>query len=644
MCVLLNAPAPPTRHPPSIGMTVKTSEPGASPDPTWHGRTSDRLPTRAQGINGWGMRKVESGARVRGFYRFERGIGGALLVSHWGYSIFQFKINNLRGHGCLIVTNHADERQFTGCDLEDSEVHAAHDATSYDPGINGKKQFAFGSSGGLESKQGYDIDILTTTTQTSLVSTPTNVHDHLLERPIVRRAPTHRTATSSYGCSRADLVPVPLILASLILRRAESVDNERISLCPEKRSSVVRGGSAAWNAVECAFRVLPLPSGGGPSVFPILVSAARVRFCASELPAPGRLSGPALGVISVTSQSYRRHRTSAGDLREELCAPHGTNSPHQRHENRGSLELPSHRERTSASFAQATVVAGAVTDVPCQAPGLPWSTIAVPHTTVVRFVAEGRKRCMHETRILFGIVPAGPAILYNASVPVAREIVDDWARGLNKLIAYNLSGVQLDKVNRVSVTILCHAPGNKIDIAIIMNGMEKTVRVRDGVHAGYIARCATWMGDRACDEGYATIVRRRRSSLGNGKTEDGKSGGSDGVGSLVEAGWVWLRFASARRAELAYVMRPEVPRCTAPLLFSGHRDLRTMSTHAIRQAEYHTTQNPWDGNQSSSALAAEAGSLSGALAPRWSAVDDLALEEAVSRELERMGLFVGVAT
>ena len=38
---------------------------------------------------------------------------------------------------------------------------------------------------------------------------------------------------------------------------------------------------------------------------------------------------------------------------------------------------PSSPSRTSASFAHATVVAGAVADVPCQAPGLPWSTIAV---------------------------------------------------------------------------------------------------------------------------------------------------------------------------------------------------------------------------------------------------------------------------
>ena len=33
--------------------------------------------------------------------------------------------------------------------------------------------------------------------------------------------------------------------------------------------------------------------------------------------------------------------------------------------------------RTSASLGHATVVAGSVADVPCEAPGLPWSAITV---------------------------------------------------------------------------------------------------------------------------------------------------------------------------------------------------------------------------------------------------------------------------
>ncbi|KAH9178003.1 hypothetical protein EDB89DRAFT_1902080 [Lactarius sanguifluus] len=84
---------------------------------------------------------------------------------------------------------------------------------------------------------------------------------------------------------------------------------------------------------------------------------------------------------------------------------------------------------------------------------------------------------------------------------------------------------------------------------------------------------------------------------------------------------------------------PKLFHIARPRAFSrGHRDPRSMSTHAVRQAEYHTSQNPRDGNQSSSAPAAEAGSG----APRWSTVDDLVLERAVSRA--RMGLLVRVAT
>ena len=46
--------------------------------------------------------------------------------------------------------------------------------------------------------------------------------DRLLKRPIVRRTPTHRTAaTTSRGSPRAAArVPLPLILASLVLRPA----------------------------------------------------------------------------------------------------------------------------------------------------------------------------------------------------------------------------------------------------------------------------------------------------------------------------------------------------------------------------------------------------------------------------------------
>jgi hypothetical protein len=82
------------------------------------------------------------------------------------------------------------------------------------------------------------------------------------------------------------------------------VDIDRGSLCPEKRSSAVRGGSAECSAVRCAFRfvraanrvLLPLGDGGvsGVSVFD---SVAPVTFCFSAFPATARLS--ALGVTPV---------------------------------------------------------------------------------------------------------------------------------------------------------------------------------------------------------------------------------------------------------------------------------------------------------------------------------------------------------
>jgi hypothetical protein len=82
------------------------------------------------------------------------------------------------------------------------------------------------------------------------------------------------------------------------------VDIERGSLCPEKRSSAVRGGSTACSAVRCAFTfvtaanrvLLPLDDDGvsGVSVF---VSAAPVTFWFSDFPATARFS--ASGVTPV---------------------------------------------------------------------------------------------------------------------------------------------------------------------------------------------------------------------------------------------------------------------------------------------------------------------------------------------------------
>ena len=84
------------------------------------------------------------------------------------------------------------------------------------------------------------------------------------------------------------------------------MDIERGSLCPENRSSVVRGGSATCSIVRYAFRLVTAANrallllssgGGGVSVFSLSVSvfvnASPVRLCFSGV----RLSG--LDVIHV---------------------------------------------------------------------------------------------------------------------------------------------------------------------------------------------------------------------------------------------------------------------------------------------------------------------------------------------------------
>jgi hypothetical protein len=84
------------------------------------------------------------------------------------------------------------------------------------------------------------------------------------------------------------------------------VDIERGSLCPEKRSSAVRGESAACSAVRCALRFVTaanrvlLPLGdGGISAFSVFVSAVPVTFWFSGFPATARFSAPVLKMTPV---------------------------------------------------------------------------------------------------------------------------------------------------------------------------------------------------------------------------------------------------------------------------------------------------------------------------------------------------------
>ena len=236
-------------------------------------------------------------------------------------------------------------------------------------------------------------------------------------------------------------------------RRAASVDIEREPLCPENRSSAVCGGGVACSVVRYAFRsvtavnraLLLLSSGyGGVSVFSVsvFVTASPVRFSMTR------------------GKSHIHPRASANPINRL-----NTNSCES--------NAPKSTSRTSASFAHAMVVAGAVADVPCQAPGLPWSTITVrvraPSThdcatvnarcapgsaqnvigtlrtralknlkiastwlrykqaSVKRtFLNLGLEKIYAGMRVLFGIVPAGPPILYDAAEPLARKPGQSW--------------------------------------------------------------------------------------------------------------------------------------------------------------------------------------------------------------------------
>ena len=73
--------------------------------------------------------------------------------------------------------------------------------------------------------------------------------DRLLERPIVRRAPTRRPALRSRSRLRATLVPLPLVLACLILRRA---CGERVHRAPGRRAHRTGAASCAVGAPHIA--------------------------------------------------------------------------------------------------------------------------------------------------------------------------------------------------------------------------------------------------------------------------------------------------------------------------------------------------------------------------------------------------------
>ena len=140
----------------------------------------------------------------------------------------------------------------------------------------------------------------------------------------------------------------------------------------------MRGGSAAWSVVRWSFRFFAAVN----RAFPVLASGG--GGCTSEVSAfvsgasPAALSGTtrgsALGVIPVVDGGS----VGLGLTKKIHAHPRASANPINR-PNINSCEssAPMIPSRTSASLAQATVVAGAAADVPCQAPGLPWSTIAV---------------------------------------------------------------------------------------------------------------------------------------------------------------------------------------------------------------------------------------------------------------------------
>ena len=143
----------------------------------------------------------------------------------------------------------------------------------------------------FESKQGYrdshrQRELLTPTNNNPICG----ANDRLLDRPIDRRNPMHRTAASSCGQPRAAPVVLSLILLAWYSQQCSaSADIERGSPFPEKQSNAVHVRNAACSAVRCVFKfvaaanaVLSLLSGTGGnrsvSALSVFVSATLVRF------------------------------------------------------------------------------------------------------------------------------------------------------------------------------------------------------------------------------------------------------------------------------------------------------------------------------------------------------------------------------
>ena len=140
----------------------------------------------------------------------------------------------------------------------------------------------------------------------------------------------------------------------------------------------MRGGRAAWSvvrwssrffaAVNRAFPVVASGGGGWSSEVSAFVSATSPAALSATtrvstlgvIPSEGRVRR----VIKVKKIFHAHPRASANPI----------NRPNI---NSCESSTPMSPSGTSASLARVTVVAGAVADVPCQAPGLPWSTIAV---------------------------------------------------------------------------------------------------------------------------------------------------------------------------------------------------------------------------------------------------------------------------
>ena len=203
-------------------------------------------------------------------------------------------------------------------------------------------------------------------------------NNRLLERPIIRRAPTHPTRRSRRSRTAAALIPLLLLLASLVLRSScsDRGHRARVAVPREQKQRRVLGGprvtlsdthSGGWSRLQTVRCCSCLRGATGSPCFPSPSPSSTLRH--------GLASQISLFRIFWGSEAVWFGRNPCG----EVNSPIDDGRSHESHTFGGICQLhqsPEYRlVRVQRSLAHAMVIAGAVADVQCQASGLPWSTI-----------------------------------------------------------------------------------------------------------------------------------------------------------------------------------------------------------------------------------------------------------------------------